>query len=86
MDRYYCPHGSYSQAEANRCDQCRKRAKVLMQGEMRACGDCLQYAPAKVMITKADGRVICPSCQKAIEAQAIAKSQGDLFTSQPALF
>ncbi len=67
-----------------------RRGNALVFGTLitdaRACADCEQYAPTDDMITKADGRVICPSCQKAIEAQARERSQGDLFTSQPALF
>lgn len=84
--RYYCPHGSYSEYQAERCEQCRKRAKVLAMGDLRACADCIAYAPIKVMITKPDGRVICPACQKAIEAQTRERDQGALFVTQPALF
>lgn len=85
-ERYYCIHGSYSEYDRQRCKPCKERAKVRSLGDLRACGDCLQYVPIKVMVTKADGRVICPGCQKAIEARAREKAQADLFTSQPGLF
>lgn len=85
--RYYCPHGSYSQYYADeKCEPCKKRAKVLAQGKLRACGDCLQYAPVKDMVTKPDGRIICPGCQKAIDARARERDQGNMFVTQPALF
>jgi hypothetical protein len=65
------------------------RSKAALDGwrkTSRACADCSQYAAVSDMITKADGRVICPSCQKAIETAARERAQADLFTSQPALF
>lgn len=51
----------------------------------RACADCEQYSDRVRMTTKPDGRVICPSCQKAIESHARARAQQELF-GQPNLF
>jgi hypothetical protein len=84
--RYYCSHGSYSQTKANDCRDCVKRARVEIQGPMRACGDCAEYASAKNMIGKPDGRVICPACQRAIDAKERERAQGNMFVMQLALF
>jgi hypothetical protein len=54
--------------------------------DFRSCADCEHYSLVKIMISKEDGRVICPSCQKAIENRAINRAQADLFVSQPGLF
>jgi hypothetical protein len=53
---------------------------------MRACGDCFAYAPLKDMITKADGRVICRSCQSKLDRLSAEKAQPDLFVEQKGLF
>lgn len=86
MDRYYCPHGSYSEYDRQRCKQCRDRARVLRNGPERACGDCLAYAPVKTMTTKADGRVICPACELKLSQVERDKAQANLFVQQESLF
>ena len=83
MRFYTCPHGEHI---SRKCLYCRRTAKTLRDGQMRACGDCFEYAPVKDMTTKADGRVICRSCQTKIDRLAAEKAQPDLFVEQKGLF
>lgn len=52
----------------------------------RACADCERYDMGAKMYQKPDGRVICPGCQKAIDAKSRERAQENLFVTQPALF
>jgi len=61
-------------------------SEINLSGGLRACSDCERYAIEYLMIKKADGRVICSDCQRAIEQKAQSQAQADLFVSQPVLF
>lgn len=83
MRFYTCPHGEHV---SKKCLYCRRIAKMLRDGQMRACSDCMEYAPVKDMATKSDGRVICADCQRKVEAIARDRAQGSLFVEQNKLF
>lgn len=83
-----CNHGDNGEPLPGVCHNPRgNRSKAALDGwrkSSRACADCSQYAAVSDMIKKSGGRIICPGCQKAIDARE--RDQENMFVSQPALF
>ena len=79
MSRYHCVHGSYSEAEARRCQPCKEKARVLAQGDLRSCADCLGYTPVKAMVEQSDGRITCKRCDAKAKDKANERAQLAFF-------
>lgn len=82
MSRYYCVHGSYSEYDRQRCKPCKERARVLAQGDLRSCADCVSYVPVSTMIEQSDGRVICKRCAQSAKDKASDRAQLAFFGQQ----
>lgn len=95
MEITLCPHFKERSLCATCSEPIRWGRPLCAHGEIesrccfcadRACADCDTWAKMGDLMPQADGRLICRTCQKAIDDAARSKAQVNLFVQQESLF